>query len=52
MVAFFKRDNRTRPSSLGVLVGILLILVSLVGRIHADGKQFSDCTPYPNRLVI
>ena len=47
-----KIQQETGPLSLGVLVGILLILVSLVGRVYADGKQFSDCTPYSNCLII
>jgi hypothetical protein len=38
MVAFFERYNKRGPSSLGALVGILLILVSLVGQVHANGK--------------
>jgi hypothetical protein len=37
-VAFFKRYNKGRPTLLEALVGIFLLSLLLMGRVHADGK--------------
>jgi hypothetical protein len=52
MVAFFDEYNTIGPTSLEALVGILLSSISLVGRVHIDGKQISECTIDVNCLVI
>jgi hypothetical protein len=52
MVVFFERYNKRRPTSLGTLVGILLLSISLVEQVYADGKQISEYTVDPNRLII
>jgi hypothetical protein len=49
---FFERYNTVGPTSLKALLGILLRLISLVGRVHGDGKQISECRVDANCLVI
>jgi hypothetical protein len=43
MVAFFKKNNKWRPTLLEALVGIFLLSLSLMGRVHADGKIQGLC---------
>jgi hypothetical protein len=37
---------------LGALAGILLVSLSLVGQVNANGKHISECTLDPNCLVL
>jgi hypothetical protein len=52
MVALFNRFKKKGSFSLGALVGIFLLTLSLVGRVHANGKHISKYILDPNRLVI
>jgi hypothetical protein len=52
MVAFLERYNKRGLTSLGALVGVFLLSLSLVEQIHVDGKHISKCTLDPKCLVI
>jgi hypothetical protein len=49
---FLQEVQQKGPTSLGALVGIFLLSLSLVEQVHVDGKHINKCILDPNRLVI